>query len=67
MTRDTCRRPTCDRDAGTDDGNYNARKFCSAKCEVKFEHIRADARDAERAERDRHTDDRHPGERGAFY
>jgi len=50
MTRDTCRRTTCDREPGAQDrDDYNARKFCSVQCMVKFEHTRADARDAQRA------------------
>jgi hypothetical protein len=67
MTRDTCRYATCDCDpAGLDADGYTSRRFCSPQHEVKHEHIKADARDAERAARERHTDDRHPGERGAF-
>lgn len=35
------------------------RGFCSKRCEVKFEHIRADARDAQRAARQEdHADPR---------
>jgi len=67
MTRDTCRLPTCDNSPGEQDrDDYNSRMFCSVRCELKYDHIKADARDAERAERERHTDDRHPGERGEF-
>jgi len=49
MTRDTCRMPGCD-ESPRDDGDAFARKFCSAQCEVKYDHIRSDARDAAREE-----------------
>jgi len=32
-------------------------KFCSTECELKFEHIQDDARDAKRAEEERHRGD----------
>lgn len=68
MSRDHCRLPGCSRDPGTADHQdyYNDSKFCSQQCETKFEHLRADARDAERADRKRRTDERNPGERGQF-
>lgn len=47
MTRDTCQRSTCDNDT-RDVGGY-AGRFCSEMCEVKHDHIKADARDARRA------------------
>jgi len=50
---DTCRRSTCDNDArGLQEGvsPYGA-NFCSAECEVKHDHIKADARDARRSEK----------------
>ncbi len=54
MTRDTCRYPTCDRRPGEQDrDDYRSSSFCSVQCEVKYEHIKADARDAQRAERRR--------------
>jgi hypothetical protein len=54
MNRDTCRMPTCDRAPGTADAGdavYRESRFCSPKCEVKFDHLKADAADARRAER----------------
>lgn len=76
MTLDTCRRPGCDndtRDKGDRYGDDNqfavstyGAKFCSPKCEHKFDHAKADARDARRSEQEQHTDDRHPGEKGEF-
>lgn len=52
MTRDTCRLPTCDNSPGEQDrDDYNSRKFCSVQCEVKFDHIKADADDARREPR----------------
>lgn len=52
MSRDTCKMPNCDREPGAQDGrdDYRTRKFCSVQCETKYEHLRADARDAERSE-----------------
>jgi len=53
MTDDTCRYPSCDDPAGKSDrDDYNTR-FCSARCEVRYEHIEADARDARRTEKER--------------
>jgi hypothetical protein len=46
MSRDTCRRSTCTNDA-RGGGGYGGR-FCSDECEVKHDHIKADARDAMR-------------------
>lgn len=68
MTRDECRASGCDNEPGeqTDRSDYNSRLFCSVRCQTKHEHIRADARDAQRDERERHTDDRHPGVKGEF-
>jgi hypothetical protein len=51
VTRDTCRYPSCDREPGSADDNavaYSTRRFCSLKHAVKFDHLKADARDAER-------------------
>ena len=44
--RDECRRPPCSNDA-LGGGGFSGR-FCSTPCELKFEHVRADARQAER-------------------
>jgi len=64
MSRDTCRRSTCDNPTGeADEGDYNEHKYCSAQCEVKHEHIKADARDARRSA-ERHHDDRPRHDRG---
>jgi hypothetical protein len=47
--RDTCRAPSCDRAPGQQDReDYRAGRFCSVQCDVRFEHIRADAREAAR-------------------
>lgn len=48
MTRcDTCRYPSCDRSPGQQDrDDYRAGRFCSIQCETRFEHVRADAREA---------------------
>jgi len=49
-----CKYPTCTNDVGqvdTDDYTYKHRSFCGPKHEVKYDHIKADARDAERTER----------------
>lgn len=35
-----------------EDENYLSRRFCSLPCEVKYDHVKADARDARAAERD---------------
>jgi hypothetical protein len=43
--RDECRLPTCSNDPRG--GGFSGR-FCSTPCELKFEHVRADARDARR-------------------
>lgn len=50
---DTCRARGCDgepRDATEDGVDLFGAKFCSDQCEVKHDHIRADARDAEPAD-----------------
>lgn len=52
MTRDVCRYPSCDNGPGEQDrDDYDARRFCSVPCQLKYEHVRADARDARREER----------------
>ena len=46
-----CRYPSCEEEArgrGENVGSFAA-DFCSPACELKFEHVRADARDARRA------------------
>ena len=49
MSRDTCRMTGCENDTREEGGAY-ARRFCSAQCEVKYDHLKADAADARRAE-----------------
>ena len=44
--RDECRNSTCSNDP-RGDGGFSGR-FCSTACELKYEHVRADARDARR-------------------
>jgi len=54
MTRAVCRLPDCDRTPGEQEReDYLSTSFCSVQCEVKYDHIKADARDAKRAERER--------------
>jgi hypothetical protein len=49
--RDTCRQHGCDGEP-RGGGGFSGR-FCSTPCELKYEHVRADARDARRdAERE---------------
>jgi len=45
---DTCRRPTCT-NLSREESGYSGR-FCSDRCEVKHEHVKADARDARLSE-----------------
>jgi len=47
---DTCRMPDCDRPTGVEDGTYRDRSFCSPRCDVKHDHLKADARDARRGD-----------------
>ena len=50
MSRDTCKYPSCDREPGQE-GNpvgYHTGRFCSAAHAVKYDHLKADARQAER-------------------
>jgi len=42
---DECRNPSCSNEPR---GTSGSRRFCSTPCEVKFGHVRADAREAER-------------------
>jgi|GEM_PF-4470112 hypothetical protein len=44
--RDECRNPSCSNDA-RGSGGFGGR-FCSTPCELKYEHVRADAREAKR-------------------
>lgn len=49
-----CKYPSCHRERGEqDDRNYHENKFCSIQCQTKYEHVKADARDARRAEEQR--------------
>lgn len=59
MSNDTCKRPGCDNESRNRgdpeyDGEYKVSlygaKFCSVRCELKYDHIKADAEDARRAE-----------------
>ena len=43
---DECRNPSCSNDP-RGGGGFSGR-FCSTPCELTFEHVRADAREAER-------------------
>jgi len=46
----TCKMPSCDRDVGTQDReDYRTSRFCSVKCDLKYDHLKADAEDARRA------------------
>jgi len=53
MTVSECKYPSCDNEVGQqpESRQYKHRSFCSVECEVKHDHIKADARDAKRAER----------------
>ena len=42
---DECRNPSCSNEPR---GSSGSRRFCSTPCKVKFEHVRADAQEAER-------------------
>lgn len=54
MSRDVCKLPSCDRTTGQQkDRQYRKGSFCCMKHEVKFEHLKADARDAKQAEQER--------------
>jgi len=35
-----------------EDGNYRSGRFCSVACEVKYDHLKDDARDAARAQQE---------------
>lgn len=55
-SRESCRYPTCGEPArtSTDDGAADAfaEKFCSTMCELKYDHVKADAEDARQMERE---------------
>lgn len=53
MAEDQCRMIGCDNPTRDDGGAYS-RKFCSTRCELKYDHIRADAEDAMRADIEEH-------------
>jgi hypothetical protein len=54
--RDECRNPSCSNDP-RGGGGFSGR-FCSTPCELKYEHVRADARDARRdAQREAREED----------
>lgn len=47
MSRDECRLPGCTNPPGeSDDDGYRTRMFCSPGCDVKYDHLKDDARDA---------------------
>jgi hypothetical protein len=46
-----CRNPSCSNDRREDVTEYS-RRFCSDQCEVKYDHLRQDAQEAERAAKD---------------
>ena len=43
--RDECRNPSCSNEPR---GSSGSGRFCSTPCELTFEHVRADTREAER-------------------
>jgi len=47
----SCRHPSCDEPARGRGPRVDgfAAKFCSPECELKYEHVKADAQDARRA------------------
>ena len=49
MTGDTCRMPNCTNPTGQQDrDDYRTTRFCSVQCDTKYDHLKADARDARR-------------------
>lgn len=55
-----CRYPTCSNEA---EGSGYSGRFCSTECELKYDHVKADAQDAARAEQDGgYHDEPHPEE-----
>lgn len=53
MARDTCRRPTCSNDPGQQDRDDYDTRYCSVQCQVKYEHVKAEAREARLTEEGR--------------
>lgn len=53
--RDECRLRGCKREPGAEDSEltYRDGTFCSPQHDVKYEHLKDDARDAERAAEER--------------
>lgn len=50
MARDTCRLSGCQKEPLGEDAPAGTRgRFCSPQCDVKYEHLKADARDARQA------------------
>jgi hypothetical protein len=44
----TCKYPTCSNDVGQQDrDDYRKRTFCSIQHEVKYDHLKMDAKDAQ--------------------
>lgn len=55
MSRTECKMVGCDRTPGEQDrDDYQTRFFCSVQHEVKYDHLKADAKDARRAEQEAH-------------
>jgi hypothetical protein len=50
--RDECRNPSCSNEPRG--GGGFSERFCSTPCELKYEHARADARDARREAQEEH-------------
>lgn len=45
-----CRKPGCTNPRGNQDRtDYRTRMFCSVQCDVSYDHVKSDARDAQRA------------------
>jgi len=62
---DTCRNPMCSESnrRGEEGVSTYGKRFCSMRCELKYDHAKADAQDAQRdAQRDSHHDEPHPEE-----
>jgi len=59
--RKTCRNPMCSEPnrRGEDDVSTYGKRFCSTRCELKYDHAKADAQDAQRGS---HHDEPHPEE-----
>ena len=46
-----CKAPGCSNPVGQQDrDDYRCSRFCSVKCDVKYDKLKADARDARRAD-----------------